>query len=53
MMEAIERFSAENCDLPAFVATERKARERGTTTDPAEVLVPTKISGPIGALEWV
>lgn len=40
MMEAIEHFSAECCDLPVYYGTHREVARRGAAVDPRELLVP-------------
>jgi ribosomal protein S12 methylthiotransferase accessory factor len=54
LMEAIERYSGEFCDLPVHYCTREEIGRRGSVVDPAEILVPTVIPyRPDTALEWV
>ena len=53
-MEAIERASAEECDLQVFYCTREEMERTGPTIDPAEIIVPqvTKYV-PDLRIEWV
>ncbi|PYS39084.1 MAG: hypothetical protein DMG14_15270 [Acidobacteria bacterium] len=54
LMEAIERFSAEKCDLPVFYCTRDQMERTGPTIDPAEIIVPHVQKYESGmAIEWV
>jgi len=54
LMEAIERYSGESCDLPVYYCTRSEMGRRGPTVEPAELLVPALVSyRPDNALEWV
>ena len=54
MMEAIEHYSAEHCDLPIFYATYREMKKRGAVVDPRELLVPqVREYQPKLRLEWI
>jgi ribosomal protein S12 methylthiotransferase accessory factor len=54
MMEAIERFSGESCDLPVVVSSFERLRRDATAIDPAELLAPTvREYRPDLPLEWV
>jgi ribosomal protein S12 methylthiotransferase accessory factor len=54
MMEAIERYSGERCDLRIFLASTEEVFARGASIDPAELIVPTVRSFPSDEqLEWV
>lgn len=54
LMEAVERYSAECCDLPVRVATAAELRASGPVVDPAGLVVPP-VAGydPDRPLEWV
>jgi len=54
LMEAVERYSGEWCDLPVYYCN-RKAMERsGPTVDPTEIIVPQAAEyRPDLQLEWV
>ena len=54
LMEAIERASAEECDLQVFYCTREEMERTGPTIDPAEIIVPqvTKYV-PDLRIEWV
>jgi ribosomal protein S12 methylthiotransferase accessory factor YcaO len=54
LMEAVERYSAEFCDLPVFCATHQEMQRRGPTVDPEEIIVPraTQYRSEI-PIEWV
>jgi len=54
LMEAIERASAEQCDLPVFYCTREEMQRLGPAIDPAEIIVPhvTKYV-PSLSIEWV
>jgi len=41
MMEAIERYSGERCDLPVSYCTYDAMRQRAPTVNPRELIVPT------------
>jgi ribosomal protein S12 methylthiotransferase accessory factor len=54
MMEAIEHYSGEHCDLPVFYATYREMKMRGTAVDPNELLVPqVREYRPSLRIEWI
>jgi ribosomal protein S12 methylthiotransferase accessory factor len=54
MMEAIERYSGELCDLPIYYCTRNEMERRGPTVDPASIIVPrTKEYRQELSLEWV
>jgi ribosomal protein S12 methylthiotransferase accessory factor len=54
MMEAIERFSGERCDLPVLSATLAQARRLGPVVDPREIIVPSSTEYHVDqVLEWV
>ena len=54
MMEAIERYSGELCDLPVYYCTRDEMERRGPTVDPASIIVPrTKEYRQELSLEWV
>ena len=54
LMEAVERFSGEYCDLPVVYATRAELERRGATVDPAELFAPTVDSYEAALrLEWV
>ena len=40
MMEALERYSGERCDLEVFYGTRNEMRRRGRALDPAGIIVP-------------
>src|SRR5438046_2684001 len=54
MMEAIERYSGERCDLPVSYCTYYEIRQRGAAVNPHELIVPTvqEIHSRL-KLEWV
>lgn len=52
LMEAVERYSGELCDLPVRFA--RRSEIEGPTVDPTEIIVPlAEDFQPDGPLEWV
>ena len=54
MMEAIERYSGEFCDLSVYYCTRDEMGRRGLTVDPAELLMPTvEAYLPSTLVEWV
>ena len=54
LMEAIERYSGELCDLPVYYCTRNEMERRGSTIDPASVIVPRTMEySPELRLEWV
>jgi ribosomal protein S12 methylthiotransferase accessory factor len=54
LMEAIERYSGEFCDLPISYADRDEIERRGPTVDPAEIIVPHATEYRPGLrLEWV
>ncbi len=54
LMEAIERYSGELCDLPVFFADREEMERRGPTVDPTEIIVPMAVGyRPDLRLEWV
>lgn len=54
LMEAIERFSGERCDLPVRYATYAEALRHGAAIDPASIIVPQVTDfHPDLRLEWV
>ena len=54
LMEAIERASAEQCDLPVFYCTREEMERTGPVIDPAEIIVPhVQKYVPDLRIEWV
>ncbi len=54
MMEAIERFSGERCDLPVVVASYAQLGRDAPAVDPAALVVPrVRAVGPESVFEWV
>lgn len=54
LMEAIERASAEQCDLPVFYSTREEMERTGPAIDPAEIIVPyVHKYAPDLRIEWV
>jgi len=54
LMEAIERYSGESCDLPTHYCDRAELERRGPTVDPAELIVPPRTEYRPGLqLEWV
>jgi ribosomal protein S12 methylthiotransferase accessory factor len=54
MMEAIERYSGERCDLPVVVASYEDLARGTKAVDPATLLAPRGVDARPGqALEWV
>jgi ribosomal protein S12 methylthiotransferase accessory factor len=54
LMEAIERFSGESCDLPVVVSSFERLRRDATAIDPADLLAPmVREYSPSLPLEWV
>src|SRR5215217_3573792 len=40
LMEAIERYSGESCDLPTYYCDRAEMARRGATVDPTEIIAP-------------
>jgi YcaO-like protein with predicted kinase domain len=54
IMEAVERYSGELCDLPVHYCTRDEMAQRGPTVDPAEIIVPQAVPyRPDRPLEWI
>lgn len=54
LMEAIERASAERCDLPVYYCTREEMERTGPAIDPAEIIVPSVTRYvPDLRIEWV
>jgi len=54
LMEAIERYSGERCDLPVFYGDRAEMERQGPTIDPGEIIVPRAMEyRPELRLEWV
>lgn len=54
LMEAVERYSGELCDLPVFSGTRGEIERLGPTVDPAQIIVPqAQAYHPELRLEWV
>jgi YcaO-like protein with predicted kinase domain len=54
LMEAIERYSGEFCDLPVRYADRTELERRGRTIDPAQIIVPSVAAYQTGLrVEWV
>jgi len=54
LMEAIERASAEQCDLAVYYCTREEMERTGPTIDPAEIIVPhVQKYEPDLRIEWV
>lgn len=54
LMEALERHTAERCDLPVVCGTRNDMREYGMAVDPRKIIVPlVREYDPCTTLEWV
>jgi ribosomal protein S12 methylthiotransferase accessory factor len=54
MMEAIERFCGEQCDLQVFYCSYQQIKKRGPSVDPADIIMPKfRDYHPSDPLEWV
>jgi len=54
LMEAVERYSGEDCDLPVVSADRAEMERHGATVDPDEIIIPRAAPyHPQTRLEWV
>jgi len=54
LMEAIERYSGESCDLPVYYGNRAEMARRGATANPSEVILPQVVEyRPELRLEWI